>query len=69
MAATGTPTRLERVRALAYLFMFGATLGVLTLLLLPHPRDTNVTGTLILAAFAAVAGAGFTRSSENFAIA
>jgi diguanylate cyclase (GGDEF)-like protein/PAS domain S-box-containing protein len=51
------PNRAQRAyRALAFLYVSGPTLAVATLLLLPHPRDTDVAGTLVLAGIAFIAG-------------
>jgi diguanylate cyclase (GGDEF)-like protein/PAS domain S-box-containing protein len=48
--------RRERARALAYLFLGGATLPLLTIVFLALPRDTSVSGSLVPVGIALVTG-------------
>jgi diguanylate cyclase (GGDEF)-like protein/PAS domain S-box-containing protein len=49
--------RRERARALAYLFLGGATLPLLTIAFLALPADTSVPGSLVLVSLALITGA------------
>jgi diguanylate cyclase (GGDEF)-like protein/PAS domain S-box-containing protein len=67
----GRPSRTQRARTLACLFLAGGVLGLCALLLLPLPADTSLPGTIAVVAFSFTVGAallGFSRRIPEWAI-
>src|SRR5436305_784118 len=62
--APALPSRSQRVRALAYLYLGGSALAFAATVLLPRPAGVKMTATLVLIAIAALVGLLLLRAQE-----